>query len=249
MRTNPLVSLTKASSTAPVFAALVPVDGKGAIIPFILNPQSVGSVFSAVISEQQLFKGNSPSQWVGYKPDRHPIGGLTLSSGGCADITPLINALKASIKGDNVYNYVHGKRVIPSVRVVSGQITESQWLGGIPTEAEASLELMQVFSSPSVKVTVKSKMTEREIKEATETMVKGGIVASKIKIDAVKGIINVDGKLYANWIGGKLSLVKDATKAPTAPGKVDVKLPGGANPVKPSPTPPKFSDNTSEAVG
>lgn len=241
MLVNTAIKLNKIAATAPLYAALVPVNGKGDTIPFILNPQSIGLNFNAAIVESQIYKGNSPSNWVGYKPERYQINGLFLSGGGCKDVTPLINALKSTIKSDVVYDYVHGKRVITSVRVVSGNVVETNWLGGVPVEAEASLELMQVFSSPTVKVTVKLKMTDREVKDATAATVKLGNLEAKVKVDQAKGTISVDGKLFANWVGGKLVPVKDAVKPPIAPGKDTVKLPGGAVPVKPTPTPPKFT--------
>jgi len=239
MQTNKLLKLTKIEGTAPIFAALIPVSGKGVAIPFILNPTALNLNFSASVSETQLYKSNSPSSWNGFKADKIQISGLTLTGGGSYDITRLINALRDSVKTDTVYNYVHGKRVIESVRVVSGTVNESMWLGGVPTEAEASLELMRVFKPPTVRVTVKTAITDREVKDALAEAVKLGYIAKDIKVSKVKGTVEYKDKLIGNWKAGKLVLVKDAEKAPIK-AATPPKLPGATVPIKPSPTPPRF---------
>lgn len=242
MQTNPLVKLNKLSDTKPVFAALVPANGKGTTIPFILNPTSLGQSFGAAITESQIYKGNSPSNWVGYKADRIQVGGLTLSAGGCHDVSSLIKSLKDSVASDVIFNYVHGNRIIESVRVVSGNAVESMWLGGIPTEAEATLELIKVYSAPTVKVSVKNKITATEAKKASEEAVKLGYAVKDVKVDVVKGTVSYQGKVIANWTGGKLVLVANATKAPLKPATEPTKQPGNAAVVKPSPVPPKFNN-------
>ena len=241
MQTNPLVKLKKLSDTNPVFAALVPANGKGETIPFILNPTSLGQSFGATITESQIYKGNSPSNWVGYKADRIQVGGLTLSAGGHHDVSSLIKLLKDTVTKDVVFNYVHGNRIIESVRVVSGNAVESMWLGGIPTEAEATLELMKVYSVPTVKVSVKNKITANEVKKAIDATIKLGYTEKDISVNEVKGTVSYQGKVIANWVGGKLVLVSNATKAPLKPATEPTKQPGNAPVVNPSPIPPKFT--------
>ena len=240
---NPAITLSKLSDERPVYAALVPVSGNGVTIPFVMNPSSIGTTFAATISESQLFKGNSPSMWAGFKPERYPITGVTLTKGGTYDIRPLIDYLRKAVQSDTVYNYVHGVRVIQSVRVVSGSITETKWIGGVPTEAEASFELMQVFAAPSVKVTVKDKLTEREVKAVESAAVVLGYTKVDLKVDKAKGTISYKSKLLGKWEGGKLVLEKTALKPPTAPAPAP-KLVGGATAPITSPTPPKFVPTT-----
>lgn len=212
---NPSVSLPTLSraSMTPTYAGLVPASGKGSTIAFTFNPQRITTSVNAKFNELTLFKSkSSPSKWLGNQADKIRLEDVLITKGKLTDIRPLIEALRGAVGGDVQWSYVHGKRVITPVVIVSLQIVESDWVAGIPVSAMATIELAKQYNTPSVITKVTTKLTKAESANAKKAAEKLGL--KSISVDAETGIVSSNGKRIGVYKAGKL--VRDDSKTQTA---------------------------------
>jgi len=122
------------------------------------------------------------------------------------DIRPILTALKGAVGLGQSWLFVWGVRTIGPVAVVSVEVTETHWLGGTPTTATVSIELVKVGILPTISSKV-SGLTAAEKKAGLTAAAKAlGLAEDKLTIDS-DGKVKQGTKEVGQYTNGKFKKV------------------------------------------